>query len=105
MNLVGDKKMSKRLFVGSLGYQLTEDDLKELFAPAGTVSSVNVITDRDSGQSKGFGFVEMNSEDEAQAAIKMLNGKEVGGRQITVNVARPMTERPNHSNFTRRPRY
>jgi cold-inducible RNA-binding protein len=97
--------MSNKLFVGSLGYQVTEDELKGLFAPAGTVSSVKIITDRDSGQSKGFGFVEMSTDEEAQAAIKLMNGKEIAGRQLTVNVARPMAERPDRSNFNRRPRY
>lgn len=95
--------MSNKLFVGSLGYQVTEAELKELFLPAGSVTSAKVITDRDTGQSKGFGFVEMGSDEEAQAAIKLLSGKEVAGRQLTVNIARPMAERP--SNFNRRPRY
>jgi cold-inducible RNA-binding protein len=85
--------MGTRLFVGSLAYDVTEDQLKEAFAAAGNVDSVKIITDRDSGQSKGFGFVEMGSDDEAQKAIKELNGKDLGGRNLTVNEARPMTDR------------
>jgi RNA recognition motif-containing protein len=85
--------MGTRLFVGSLAYDVTEDQLKEAFAAAGNVDSVKIITDRDSGQSKGFGFVEMGSDDEAQKAIKELNGKDLGGRSLTVNEARPMTDR------------
>ncbi len=86
--------MAKKLYVGNLSYQMTGDDLKELFSQAGTVESATVITDRISGRSKGFGFVEMSTEDEAQKAIEMLNGKEQEGRALTVNEARPMEERP-----------
>ncbi len=85
--------MATRLFVGSLAFNVNEDQLKELFATVGTVASVAIITDRDSGQSKGFGFVEMGSDDEATAAIKELNGKELDGRSITVNEARPKEDR------------
>lgn len=91
---MGENMQANKLFVGSLGYDVTEDQLKELFAEAGTVQSAKVITDRDTGQSKGFGFVEMSTDEEAQEAIKLMNGKSVAGRQLTVNVARPMTERP-----------
>lgn len=81
--------MGKKLYVGNLGYGVTDSELEALFASHGTVSSAQVITDRDSGQSKGFGFVEMASDDEAQAAINAMDGKEVGGRNLKVNEARP----------------
>ncbi len=84
--------MANKLYVGSLAYSIKDDQLKELFEAHGTVVSAQVIMDRDSGQSKGFGFVEMKTEDEAKAAIKELNGKEVDGRAIMVNEARPKTE-------------
>lgn len=84
--------MAKKLYVGNLPYETTEDQLKELFSQAGTVESVTIITDKYSGRSKGFGFVEMASE-EAQKAIETLNGQEVDGRNINVNEARPMGER------------
>lgn len=85
--------MASKLYVGGLAYSVTEKELEELFAEQGKVESVAVIKDRDSGQSKGFGFVEMSTEDEAQNAIKALNGKEVGGRAIMVNAARPQEDR------------
>ncbi len=85
--------MSTNLFVGSLPFSTTEDELKEHFAQAGTVTSVRIITDRDTGRSKGFGFVEMESDEDGQKAIEMFNGKELGGREIVVNVARPREER------------
>jgi RNA recognition motif-containing protein len=84
--------MSKKLYVGNLGYSVNDKDLQQLFEPHGTVESVQVILDRDSGRSKGFGFVEMKTEQEAQAAIAALNGQEVGGRALTVNEAKPRTE-------------
>lgn len=87
--------MATKLFVGSLPYSVTDDQLGQLFAEAGTVVSAKVIMDRDSGRSKGFGFVEMSSEEEAQAAIKNMNGKEVDGRTITVSEARPQEPRNN----------
>lgn len=86
--------MNKKLYVGSLSYETTEDSLKNAFAQAGTVESATIITDKASGRSKGFGFVEMSTEEEAQKAIEMFNGKELDGRTITVNEARPMRERP-----------
>lgn len=85
--------MASKLYVGSLAYSVNDDQLKELFAEAGTVVSAQVIVDRDSNQSKGFGFVEMSSEDEAKEAIKLLNGKEVDGRSLVVNEARPKEDR------------
>src|SRR5213078_3752798 len=81
--------MRKKLYVGNLTYEVSDSDLSALFAPHGTVQSAQVIMDRDTGRSKGFGFVEMGSDQEAQAAIQALNGKEVDGRALTVNEARP----------------
>ncbi len=90
--------MAKRLFVGSLSYDVTQSQLEELFAGVGTVESATLITDKFSGQSKGFGFVEMSSDAEAQKAIDELNGKEVSGRNIVVNEAKPREERPSGFN-------
>ena len=84
--------MSTKLFVGNLSFNTTENDLQDAFAAHGTVSEVNLLMDRDTGRSKGFGFVEMGSDQEAQAAIAALSGKEVDGRALTVNEARPKTE-------------
>jgi len=84
--------MGKKLYVGNLSYDVTDSALEQMFAPHGTVQSAQVIMDRDTGRSKGFGFVEMGSDQEAQAAITALNGKEVDGRSLTVNEARPKTE-------------
>lgn len=86
--------MAKKLFVGGLSYETTDSTLKEAFSQAGTVESAVVIMDKMSGRSKGFGFVEMSSDEEAQKAIEMLNGKDLDGRNITVNEARPMEPRP-----------
>lgn len=85
--------MGTRLYVGNLPYAVKDAELQALFAPHGTVTSAQVIMDRASGRSKGFGFVEMGSEQEAQAAIAALNGKESGGRTLTVNEAKPREER------------
>ena len=85
--------MEKKLYVGSLSYSTTEQGLSEAFAQAGTVVSAAIIMDKMSGRSKGFGFVEMSTEEEAQAAIDLLNDKELDGRAIKVNEARPMTDR------------
>ncbi len=82
------------IYVGNLPYSVTEDDLRELFGGFGDVSSANVIMDKFSGRSKGFGFVEMSSQADAEAAIKALNESDLGGRNIKVNEARPRTERP-----------
>ncbi len=89
--------MATKLFVGSLSYQATDDDLKAAFDAVGQVVSAKVITDRDTGRSKGFGFVEMSTEEEAQAAVKQLNGKEIAGRPIVVNEARPQENRERRS--------
>lgn len=84
--------MGKKLYVGNLTYEVSDNDLSKMFEPHGTVESAQIIMDRDTGRSKGFGFVEMKSDQEAQAAITALNGKEVGGRSLTVNEAKPRTE-------------
>jgi RNA recognition motif-containing protein len=81
--------MGKKLYVGNLAYGVSDGDLQQLFEAHGTVQSAQVIMDRDTGRSKGFGFVEMGSDQEAQTAIAALNGKEVDGRSLTVNEARP----------------
>ena len=86
--------MAKKLYVGGLSYGTSDDTLRESFAQAGTVESATVIMDRATGRSKGFGFVEMSSDADAENAINMWNGKELEGRRLTVNEARPMTERP-----------
>jgi len=85
--------MGKKLYVGNLTYDTTDSALEQMFAPHGTVQSAQVIMDRDTGRSKGFGFVEMGSDQEAQAAIAALNGQQVGGRSLTVNEARPREDR------------
>jgi RNA recognition motif-containing protein len=81
------------LYVGNLPYTYTSDDLRELFAPFGAISSAQVISDRDTGRSRGFGFVEMENDDEARKAIEELDGSDAGGRALTVNEARPRRER------------
>ena len=86
--------MAKKLYVGGLPYSTTEDQLRDAFAQAGAVESSVIIMDKMSGRSKGFGFIEMSSDAEAQSAIDMWNGKDFGGRTLTVNEARPMEERP-----------
>jgi RNA recognition motif-containing protein len=85
--------MDVKLYVGNLSYSTTEDDLRTLFAQAGTVASVAIIKDRDTGQSKGFAFVEMSTQAEAQKAISQFNGQTVKDRALTVNIARPREER------------
>ena len=97
--------MAKRLFVGSLPFSTTSAQLEEIFSQVGKVSSLNLITDRYSGQSKGFAFVEMSSDKEADEAITKFNNFEIEGRKIVVNVARPMEDRsgpnPNRGNYSR----
>jgi len=85
--------MAKKLYVGNLAFQTTSQDLQALFAQAGTVESASVIEDRDTGQSKGFAFVEMSTDEEAAAAIEQFNGKDVAGRTLKVNEARPRENR------------
>ena len=85
--------MGKKLYVGNLSYSTTSTDLEKMFAPFGKVDSATVVEDRDSGRSKGFGFVEMSSDAEAQAAMSALNGTQTEGRTLKVNEARPREER------------
>ena len=95
--------MAMKLYVGGLAYSVTEQELEALFAEVGTVVSAVVIKDRDSGQSKGFGFVEMEDVKDGQKAIETLNGKELSGRAIMVNQARPQEDRgPSGGGFQRR---
>ena len=98
--------MANKLFVGSLAYSATDDDLAQLFGTVGTVQSAKVIVDRDTNRSKGFGFVEMSTDEEAQEAIKQLDGKELNGRAIAVNEARPQEKREfrPRNNFEQRDR-
>ena len=85
--------MSMKLYVGNLSFQTSSEDLQQLFAQAGTVESAAVVEDRDTGRSRGFGFVEMASKEEGQAAISQFNGKEVNGRALNVNEAKPREDR------------
>ena len=85
--------MSIKLYVGNLSFQTSSEDLRDLFSQAGTVESASVVEDRDTGRSRGFGFVEMASREEGEAAIAQFNGKEFGGRNLTVNEARPREDR------------
>ena len=91
--------MGSKLYVGNLSYNTTGSDLEQLCSTHGTVSSAEVIQDRDTGRSKGFGFVQMGSDEEAQAAIGALNGQEVDGRALTVNEAKPRADRPRSGGF------
>ena len=91
--------MATKLYVGGLPYSTSEDQLKDLFAQAGTVASATIIMDKMTGRSKGFGFVEMSSDEEAQSAIEALDKKEYEGRTLTVNEARPMEARPPRRDF------
>jgi cold-inducible RNA-binding protein len=86
--------MGKKLYVGNLAYSVRDDDLQQAFSAYGSVASAKVMMERDSGRSKGFGFVEMGTDAEALAAIEGLNGQSLGGRSLTVNEARPMEPRP-----------
>jgi RNA recognition motif-containing protein len=88
----GEEFWTMKLYVGNLSFATREDDLRQLFSSYGTPDSVAVISDRDTGRSKGFGFVEFSNDDEARAAMSALNGRELDGRALTVNEARPRTE-------------
>jgi len=96
--------MSNKLFVGNLSFNTTENDLHDAFAAHGTVVEANLMMDRMSGRPRGFGFVTMSTPEEAQKAIEALNGKEIDGRALTVNVARPREERPGGGGGGRGPR-
>src|SRR3989440_6788582 len=85
--------MAMKLYVGNLAFQTTSEDLQQLFAQAGTVESASIVEDRDTGRSRGFGFVEMSTKEEGEAAIAQFNGKEVNGRSLTVNEAKPRENR------------
>jgi RNA recognition motif-containing protein len=85
--------MPTKLYVGNLSFRTTSDDLREAFSQAGTVESASVIEDRETGRSRGFGFIEMATPEDAAAAIEMFNGKDLGGRNLTVNEAKPKTDR------------
>ena len=87
--------MNKKLYVGGLPYSVSDQDLRDLFSPHGNVESANVVTDRYTSRSRGFGFVEMSSQEEAEKAIAALNNSQLDGRNLTVNVAKPRTDRPN----------
>jgi RNA recognition motif-containing protein len=89
--------MAKKLYVGNIDYGMTDSDLQALFEPHGTVASAQVIRDRNTGRSKGFGFVEMENEENAQSAIVAMNGQQSNGRTITVSEARPKEDRPAHA--------
>jgi len=97
--------MGKKLYVGNLPFSATDDSLQEIFAQFGSVTSAKIIMDRDTGRSKGFGFVEMASDEEATDAIQKLNGQSIGGRAVTVAEARPVTPREERSSGGGRSRY
>jgi cold-inducible RNA-binding protein len=93
------EKMSMKLYVGNLAFETTSDDLKTLFAEAGTVESVSLIEDRETGRSRGFGFVEMQTKEEGAAAVEKFNGTEFGGRSLKVNEAKPRENRNGGSRY------
>ena len=91
--------MSMKLYVGNLAYQTSSDDLQQLFAKAGTVETASVVEDRETGRSRGFGFVEMSSKEEGNAAIQQFNGQDLGGRALNVNEAKPRENRGGGSRY------
>ena len=95
----------KKLYVGNLPFTYTEQELSDLFSEYGTVSSAKLITDRETGRSRGFGFVEFENDAEAEAAIEGANGKDLGGRPLVVNEARPQEKRERSGSFNRRDRF
>ena len=94
--------MDAKLYVGNLSYDTTEESLRRAFAQAGTVVSVDIIKDRDTGRTKGFAFVTMNNQEEAENAIKLWNGKTLDNREIKVNIARPREEKPKRRSYNDR---
>lgn len=107
-SIINYNKMAKKLYVGGLSWGTTDDTLKQAFEQAGSVTSATVLTDKFTGRSRGFGFVEMENDNEADAAIEMWNGKEIDGRAVTVNEARPLGDKPPRRSFDRggsRPRF
>lgn len=94
--------MAKKLYVGNLSYNTTDASLKDAFSALGEIESANVISDKMTGRSRGFGFVNMVNDEEALAAIEKMNGAEVDGRKLTVNEAKPLSERPPRRNFDNR---
>ena len=93
--------METKIYVGNMSYDTTEEELRTMFSEAGSVGSVDIIKDRDTGRSKGFGFITMNSQVEAEKAISMFNEKTVNDRALTVNIARPREERPSGGGYRR----
>lgn len=100
-----EREMAKRLYVGNLPYTTDDASLRQTFEQAGAVASATVVIDKMSGRSRGFGFVEMANDDEADRAIEMFNGKDMGGRALTVNEARPLTERAPRDGRSHKPRF
>ena len=97
--------MARKLYVGNLSFEINNTTLEEMFTPFGVVRSAQIITDRETGRSKGFGFVEMSNDNDAQAAVNAMNGQQSGGRTLTVNEARPMENRAAPRNFSGQRRY
>ncbi|XKT74139.1 MAG: RNA recognition motif domain-containing protein [Patescibacteria group bacterium UBA2163] len=93
--------MGKKLFVGNVPYQITEDELRQAFSEAGNVESVAIITDKMTGRPRGFVFVEMSTDEEAQKAIELLDGKDMGGRTLNVNIAKPREDKPQGDGYNR----
>ncbi len=91
------EKMEMNIYVGNLSYKMTDEDLRKLFSDFGTVAESKIVSDRDTGRSKGFGFVEMPNQAEGEEAIRQLNGKEIEGRSINVNIAKPKEDKPRRT--------
>jgi RNA recognition motif-containing protein len=96
-NTPKEENLNKKLYVGGLAYSVTDEQLQQLFAPQGTVESAKVVTDRETSRSRGFGFVEMSTQEEAEKAIAALNGTQHEGRSLTVNISKPREDRPARS--------
>jgi len=102
LDTIGGEKFLIKLFVGNLPYQTTSEDLRQLFSQAGTVLTADVVIDRMNGRSRGFGFVEMESDEDGQKAIAQFNGYDIEGRKLVVNVARPKEDRPQSTGYGNR---